>query len=196
MPISKVGKIAIATVSAGGVSGGVAYGYHEFTKVTFKDKLGKNLIKQDEAEKWKARVATLKADTSALSKSLKLVKDADDSTGDKVKEWCEDSLKNKFTSEDQGFKEVQKYCTYNIKDKVSGAIEISRWSNTTNNLKLKSPAPNTVLSKEMTRIKNELTKSVSPNENALRDWCKATYEKPFKDDKDPDYLDASVYCVA
>ncbi|OAL10572.1 hypothetical protein A6V39_00710 [Candidatus Mycoplasma haematobovis] len=193
MPISKAGKIVIGALATGGVSGAGAYLHHILTKPTIKDKLEGTLIGKDETSIWQARVTKLTSDNAIISETLKAINSGGDNKATKIQNWCEINLRNTFISEEnKGFKEIQKYCAYNIKEKAGTVIEINSWDNTRNNAKLKDQTNNIQLSPSMSKVKSELTSK----QDALKEWCKEVYEKPFKGEKDQDYLDTKAYCVA
>lgn len=195
MSLSITNKIAISGASVGGISGAVAYAHHELSKITLAEKLKGTLIQNEEII-WAARATKLDGDNGQLSDSLKLVKDPKDAKGDKLKAWCQESLKNTFSSEsDQLFKEAEKYCVYNIKEKAGTVIEENAWKLDTHNTKLNNKTDKDNLSTEMKRIKEALKPDHTKSEE-LKKWCLNAYEKPFKGEKDQDFKDTKEYCVA
>ncbi|OAL10588.1 hypothetical protein A6V39_00790 [Candidatus Mycoplasma haematobovis] len=200
MALSKANKIVVGALTTGGVSGTGAYTYYELTRPTIKDKLGETLLSYEskDADKWKTRSVTLSKDNGNLSKELKKVKDGTDTDDSRIKGWCQTNINNKFTSDkDPIFLEVQKYCTYNLKDKIEKTIDTSSWEASKHNKKLKGLQNNEGLSDEMKKIKAKLADgAIGRDENALKEWCKSSYEKPFKGEQDQDYLDTKEYCVS
>ncbi|OAL10010.1 hypothetical protein A6V39_03795 [Candidatus Mycoplasma haematobovis] len=203
MALSKVSKIVVGALTTGGVSGAGAYTYYELTKETIKDKLGDKLLDFGTTDntKWKARADILAKDQSTtLSAGLAKIKQEKDTDGSKVKGWCEKNIKNKFVSEEDSlFQEIRKYCTYHIKDKVGVVVE-ETWSssNSKNNDKLKkvNGDAETKLSATMKNIKAKLSASdTTKDDNALKTWCLATYEKPFEKEDTQEIEDVKEYCA-
>lgn len=198
MALSTINKVVIGAITTGGFAGATAYVHHELTKVTIKDKLGETLLsyEQKDNEKWKARGASLSKAGNELSSDLNKIKTEKDENGSKIKGWCQTNIKNKFTSDkDTLFLEVQKYCTYNIKDKIGNAIDTTKWEKDKHNKRIKELKEDREwISKEMKAIKDKLNQA-QPEEDALKNWCASSYEKPFKGDEDQGYRDTLNYCV-
>ncbi|OAL10585.1 hypothetical protein A6V39_00775 [Candidatus Mycoplasma haematobovis] len=196
MPLPKAGKIAIGLISTGGACGGITYGCIELTSITIKERLKGALVSRGETTKWGARVVKLgSTNDEDISESLKEIKK--NNSREKIEGWCYKNIDSKFKGEkDPLFLEVQKFCTYDIKDKITIVANDEGWNSGKNNDKLKKITAETKLSNTMQSIKAKLEAKPNPETDALKNWCKSAYDKQFKGGKDQDYLDAQAYCQA
>ncbi|AEG72911.1 hypothetical protein MHF_0639 [Mycoplasma haemofelis Ohio2] len=202
MAISKpwaLGGLGVA--STGAIGGGLLLGKDIFSS----EGSPKNLISkslelslmgfEDESlsSKWDERKTKLSSsEDSSLIPSLKAIKDKGDKTGEDIKNWCKENVVG-FVEDDGGKKlqNVSDYCTFNIKDKISGTLVNGVWG--TANDKLKKVGSG--LSEEMKKVKGDLEK-LNEDNNALKNWCESTYKKMFLGDEDQAFKDASIYCVS
>lgn len=185
------GKVGLVVASVGTIGTATTYGLYEFNRETIGDKLKGTLLTKEptDKDKWVTRATDLKGYQQELSEDLKKIQTGNQDGSD-IQAWCETNLKNKFTSEDsQLFKEIQRYCVYNIKEKIGTVI--TDWA-TESDKKFKEGEQ---LSDEMQKIKDALTKQSSPDKNALKNWCELIFKKPFKGETDQGYLDAKKYCT-
>ncbi|AEG73080.1 hypothetical protein MHF_0816 [Mycoplasma haemofelis Ohio2] len=155
---------------------------------TVKDKFkGRLISKSDFSKGWKERLTKLQSDNSPdLHEGLKKLKTKDPKVSESdLKKWCNDSSIEPYEEESSLAKGIDKYCTYLIKDKIHGLItgkEEKDWKDAKEKFEALDDKQ---LSEEMQKVKKE---------KKLDTWCLGKYESPFKDSKDPLYLEVSKFC--
>ncbi|CBY92773.1 hypothetical protein HF1_07650 [Mycoplasma haemofelis str. Langford 1] len=200
--IAKSVLVVLGSVSAvGGVFIGKQFSSRETAKKTISEVLGKSLIDPkitSYSTKWDYRKDKLKkAKEGDLVPSLAGLKSKNDSlTGEDIRNWCEVNVKG-FEGDDEGkkLKNAASYCTFNIKDKMTGTPIEENGSWDSAKQKLKGIQSGTSLSLKMKSVKALLEKNPNPQEDALKQWCLEAYDKQFMDDQDQDLRDANSYCV-
>ncbi|OAL10617.1 hypothetical protein A6V39_00935 [Candidatus Mycoplasma haematobovis] len=200
MALSKGGIITAGLLSTGGIGGSIALGYYltNTSKETFRDKLSGTLLTNEQADdaKWTARVTLLSNDNSnTLTQELRTIKgETGNDKVQKIKNWCNKNLNNNYSDDQQLLTNLRKYCAYNVKDKLTKAIDTGSWDANTHDKKLKD-AQEKDLSDNMKNIKIKLTTSgTGANTNALKEWCVSLDKVVFKGTNDQNFKDAQEYC--
>ncbi|AEW45437.1 hypothetical protein MHC_02875 [Mycoplasma haemocanis str. Illinois] len=199
MTLSYLKVILVGTAGVAGTAGTIYVGGKaiDFSSVTedsdeiihtVKDKFKSRLISKSKFKGWKERFTKLQSDDSQdLHEGLKKIKTKGDpkASEDDLEKWCNDSYIEPYEEGSALIKGIDKYCTYLIKDQITSLItgtEEKDWSEAKKKLE---SLDDKNLSEEMKQIKKE---------KKLNDWCLEQYEKPFKDVKDPLYLEVAKFC--
>lgn len=141
-------------------------------------------------EDWTKKINAVKTKLEALVDDLAKL-----TTAKELEEWCKYNYNAHLKDEnDLRFNNVQSYCIYNNKDKLTKPIgEKEEWTKA--NQSLKDKAPDTDLSPEMKEIKAKLSAAEKQDNDALKNWCLDYYKQVWKDSKSKDFKEANEYCV-
>ncbi|AEW45890.1 hypothetical protein MHC_05180 [Mycoplasma haemocanis str. Illinois] len=122
-------------------------------------------------------------------------------TKETVQNYCYENLEKNYQNDNSRLKFVQRFCTFNNKDKLTGMItgekEVgSKWKSA--NDRLKNVANN--LSPKMADIQFKLKDKqdplgvlIGPDHTALQQWCETFYLDTYLG-SNQDFLDAQRYC--
>ncbi|AEG72820.1 hypothetical protein HF1_05010 [Mycoplasma haemofelis str. Langford 1] len=189
--------LGATAASAGGY--GIYKALPSSTEETVASQLKVSLLRfsgEEDKSIWEARALSLGSETQdSVPSDLWGIKRSNVDWKE-VRSWCISKLKSPWEGLDSKVEfGVKKYCTYQVKDKLQGAIEISGdWTTISNSLKDKESDAG--LSDEMKKIRLALKgeQSSAADTNALKNWCSGVYSKMYQDDRD--FKDASTYCVS
>ncbi|AEG72892.1 hypothetical protein MHF_0620 [Mycoplasma haemofelis Ohio2] len=201
--MSGIIKLLLSMLGVAGASAGGIGVYKMYDKKEEKEKISERLKSSllrttgtDDDTIWGTRVSTLKSETQTkVVGDLWEIKDQSDAK-DKLKSWCISKVDGEYLEGSMIVDNVKKYCTYNMKDKLTGAIEVSgSWETAKSTLKGKGDTD--ALSDAMKKIKDALNggnpAGTAASQDALKDWCSKVYEAMYEDNQD--FKDASTYCV-
>ncbi|CBY92771.1 hypothetical protein HF1_07630 [Mycoplasma haemofelis str. Langford 1] len=197
-----LGYLKVASIGAAGVAGTAGTVYVGSKVVDFsseesdndeiihtvRDKLKDRLISRTNFSKeWSSRLEKLKKDQDQdLHEGLRNIRDKNPkATGEDLKRWCADSSIEPYVEHSPLVKGMEKYCTYLLKEQISGLITgtgDSAWKDAKDRL---ARVEDDKLSEAMREVKKG---------NKLDSWCTEKYETPFQDKKDSLYLDVSKFC--
>ncbi|AEG73715.1 hypothetical protein MHF_1481 [Mycoplasma haemofelis Ohio2] len=201
--MNSIAKVASSLVGCGS-AGAAGFGLYQYLNrhISLAEKLRGTLLSTEaNSTEWSARLSSLKGSNGNLVPELKEIKNKDSAAKEEdLKKWCSDSLKSKFShKEDLLFQNVQKYCTYSIKEKLgSGNIIEDSTQDTDNKLstlfsKLSS-ADESKISKFFKTIK-DTSGTDNAGSKALKAKCKEAYSYPFKGEDDLKFQNVKEFCI-
>ncbi|AEG73110.1 hypothetical protein MHF_0846 [Mycoplasma haemofelis Ohio2] len=168
---------------------------------TVEDRFSTRLIRKQKSNTiWEERFQKLKKNVDGqLHEKLQQIKGNSDSkkAAQELKSWCEESWIKPQDGEESKLivSGVEAYCTYVIKDQVSGVVPKSK--DTINDWKLVNEAfvkaQKVSLSQDLQKVYDEV-KGNETTSLKLKEWCFGKYEEPFKGKDDALYKEVSKVC--
>ncbi|OAL09821.1 hypothetical protein A6V39_05180 [Candidatus Mycoplasma haematobovis] len=171
---------------------------------SYAEKLSGTLLSVEDGQnstEWGKRLEKLKvAREEDLVESLKLIKgkkSPSEATQKDVQNWCKDNIKNPSKDEkNKEFLNIQSYCVFSIKEKISNAVNESedegseKWKKG-HDVLLTINDENQLDEK----LKEAKKKKDAEAKKAIKEWCTAEYQKPYKGEKDQGFINAKKLCI-
>ncbi|CBY93423.1 hypothetical protein HF1_14150 [Mycoplasma haemofelis str. Langford 1] len=202
-------KAGVLGVGGAAIAGSYLYSQREISTVKpiqrrIREKLFGTIIPVNETA-WDNRaneLNTLSDEGFRLMPDLVSLRGRDGKfTKEQVQTWCYRNLDRNYGNDNSRLKVVQRFCTFNNKDKLTGMItgevrDGSKWTSANDRLKRITVS----LSPKMADIQSKLADRkdilgilIGPDHEALQQWCETFYFDTWLG-SNQDFLDAQQYC--